>query len=81
MSRQGFPFADLHDSIRRIYDLFGPARLAWATDYTALRGRLGESITYAAARDFLDAALPNLSAEDRALIFDGTIARFLRWPA
>ena len=81
MSHQEFPFADLHASIRRIYDLFGPARLAWATDYTALRGRLGDRITYAAARDFLDAALPNLPPADRDLIFDGTIARFLRWPA
>ena len=81
MSREGFPFADLHASIRRVYDLFGPARLAWATDYTALRGRLGEGITYEAARDFVDAALPNLPPADRALIFDGTIAGFLRWPA
>jgi len=79
MSREGFPFAELHDSIRRIFDLFGAARLAWATDITALRGRLGDSVSYAQARDFVEIALPNLSAADRADVFDGSIARFLQW--
>ena len=81
MSREDFPFADLHDSIRRIFDLFGAARLAWATDITALRSRLGDSVSYAQARDFVEIALPNLSAADRVDVFDGTIARFLNWPA
>jgi predicted TIM-barrel fold metal-dependent hydrolase len=80
-SRQPFPYPDVHAALRRVYDLFGPARLAWATDYTMLRGRLGDAISYAQARDFVDAALPTLSAADRALIFGGTIARFLDWPS
>ena len=79
MSRQGFPFADLHESIRRIYDLFGPARLAWATDYTAARGRLGDAVTYPHLRDFVGIALPNLSASERDDLFNGTIGRTLGW--
>ena len=42
-SRTGFPYADIHDSIRRVYDLFGASRLAWGTDYTASRGRLASA--------------------------------------
>jgi hypothetical protein len=45
-SGQEYPYADIHDSVRRIYDLFGASRLAWATDYTAARGRLGGAVTY-----------------------------------
>jgi predicted TIM-barrel fold metal-dependent hydrolase len=78
-SKQGYPYADLHDSIRRIYDQFGASRLAWATDYTAARGRLGEAVTYPQLRDFVDIALPNLSTSERDEIFNGTISRLLRW--
>ena len=78
-SRQGYPYADIHDSIRRIYDLFGASRLAWATDYTAARGRLGEGVTYPQLRDFVDLALPGLSAAERDDVFGGTISRLLRW--
>ena len=78
-SQQGYPYADLHDSIRRIYDLFGAARLAWATDYTAARGRLGEAVTYVQLRDYVEIALPSLSASERDEIFNGTISRVLRW--
>lgn len=78
-SEQGYPYTDLHDSIRRIYDLFGASRLAWATDYTAARGRLGDAVTYPQLRDFVDIALPSLSTSERDEIFHGTISRLLRW--
>jgi len=78
-SRQGYPYADLHDSIRRLYDLFGVSRLAWATDYTAVRGRLGEGVTYPMLRDFVEVALPDLTPAEREEIFHGTISRVLRW--
>jgi L-fuconolactonase len=77
-----FPFADLHDSIRRIYDLFGAARLAWAVDYTAMRGgKVGDTVSYAQARDFFEVALPNLTLDERDALFNGTVSRFLDWPA
>jgi predicted TIM-barrel fold metal-dependent hydrolase len=78
-SKQGYPYEDIHDSIRRIYELFGASRLAWATDYTAARGRLGDAVTYPQLRDFVDEALPALTAAERAEIFDGTISRVLQW--
>ena len=78
-STQGYPYKDIHDSIRRIYDLFGASRLAWASDYTAARGRLGDAVTYARLRDFVDVALPDLTAAEREELFNGTISRTLRW--
>ena len=68
-----------HDSIRRIYDLFGASRLAWATDYTAARGRPGDTVTYPMLRDFVAIALPGLSDAERNDIFHGTISRLLGW--
>jgi predicted TIM-barrel fold metal-dependent hydrolase len=78
-SQAGYPFADLHDSIRRLYDMFGADRLAWATDYTAARGRLGDAITYPQLKDFVNDALPSLTEAERAAIFGGTISTLLRW--
>jgi L-fuconolactonase len=78
-SQQGYPYEDIHDSIRRIYDLFGASRLAWATDYTAARGRLGDAVTYPMLRDFVDVALPDLTAAEHDDVFNGTISRVLRW--
>jgi predicted TIM-barrel fold metal-dependent hydrolase len=78
-SNQRYPYADLHDSIRRIYVQFGASRLAWATDYTAARGRLGDAVTYVQLRDFVTEALPDLTAAEREEIYNGTISRTLRW--
>jgi L-fuconolactonase len=78
-SQQAYPYADIHGSVRRIYDLFGASRLAWATDYTAARGRLGDAVTYPMLRDFVDVALPDLTASERDEIFNGTIGRLLSW--
>lgn len=78
-SQQGYPYKDIHDSIRRVYDLFGASRLAWATDYTAARGRLGNAVTYPQLRDFVDVALPDLTATERDDVFNGTVSRVLRW--
>jgi len=82
VSEQRFPFTDLHDSIRRIYELFGTGRMAWAVDYTAMRGgKVGDSVSYAQARQFFEIALPNLTLDERDDFFNGTVSRFLNWPA
>lgn len=78
-SREDYPYADLHADIRRVFELFGASRLAWATDYTAARGRLGEAVTYAKLRDFVEAAVPGLTAGERADLFGGTVSRWLNW--
>jgi hypothetical protein len=60
-------------------DLFGASRLAWATDYTAARGRLGERVTYSGLTDFVELALPGLTPTEHDDIYGGTIGRLLGW--
>ena len=78
-SNEDYPYTDLHGSIQRVFELFGTARLAWATDYTAARGRLGEAVTYPKLRDFVEIAVPGLSESERADLFGGTVSRWLNW--
>ena len=78
-SNQGYPYTDIHSSIQRVFELFGTARIAWATDYTAARGRLGDAVTYPELRDFVEVAVPGLSESERADLFGGTISRWLNW--
>lgn len=35
-SAEAYPFRDLHDGLRRIYDAFGPDRFFWGTDITRM---------------------------------------------
>jgi predicted TIM-barrel fold metal-dependent hydrolase len=35
-SDQPYPFRDIHDNLRRLYDAFGPARWFWGTDITRM---------------------------------------------
>jgi len=37
-SDQPYPYRDIHDHLRRIYDAFGPARMFWGTDITRMPG-------------------------------------------
>ena len=34
--QQPYPFRDIHDHLRQIYDAFGPERLFWGTDITRM---------------------------------------------
>lgn len=36
LSTQPYPFADLHDTARRLFDAFGPRRTFWGTDLTRM---------------------------------------------
>jgi len=35
-SDQPYPYRDIHDHLRRIYNVFGPARMFWGTDITRM---------------------------------------------
>lgn len=78
-SNQEYPYTDIHGSVQRVFDLFGTGRLAWATDYTAARGRLGDAVTYPKLRDFVEVAVPGLMESERADLFGGTVSRWLNW--
>ena len=74
-SKDNYPFQDIHRHIRRIYDAFGPERMAWGSDYTWEVGR----IPYREAVDLFREACDFLSDSDREWILDKTIGRVLRW--
>jgi predicted TIM-barrel fold metal-dependent hydrolase len=74
-SQEGYPFADMHSTLRRIYDSFGPRRLLWEADITQLHKN-----TYAECLRLWQEGLPFLSAEDKEWILGRTAAEVLNWP-
>jgi predicted TIM-barrel fold metal-dependent hydrolase len=71
-SRERYPFRDLHEPVRRVFDAFGPARILWGTDYSRL------PCSYEHAIRLFTEALDFLSADDRAEIMGGAATQWLR---
>lgn len=76
-SKEPYPFRDVHGHIRRIYDAFGPQRMAWGSDFTWEVGR----IPYRECVDLFRESCDFLSASDREWILDKTMSRVLQWDA
>ncbi len=74
-SKEAYPFRDLHKYIRRLYETFGPQRLAWGSDYSTHANRA----TYREVVDLLRVECDFLSVLDREWILDKTVSRVLRW--
>jgi predicted TIM-barrel fold metal-dependent hydrolase len=72
-SADSYPFADLHQHIRRVFDAFGPRRLFWGSDYTRL------PCSYQQAVDLFTEALPFLSAQDKEWVMGRAISAWLGW--
>ncbi len=72
-SNLDYPFADLYEPIKRIYDSFGPRRLMWGADITRLRGSYKDCL-----RHFQE-GLDFLSADDKQWVLGGTLAEVLNW--
>lgn len=72
-STETYPFSNLHDPIKQIYDVFGPQRMMWGSDYTRLSCGYEENIKlFTEALDFL-------SSEDREWIMGRALAQALDW--
>ena len=72
-STQPYPFPNLHAPIKAMYEYFGADRLHWGSDKTRLTSTYAENI------QLFTEALDFLSAEDKALIMGGSLARALDW--
>lgn len=70
-SREGFPFADLADVVRTIYEKYGAGRMLWASDYPWIKQIPG----YEPQLGLVDHYLPNLAPEERADIMGDSAAR------
>lgn len=74
-SRLPFPHDDIAPVTRRICAAFGAHRLLWASDWPWIRTEPG----YGAQLDLVDAHLPDLTSEERAMVL-GSTASALLWP-
>jgi predicted TIM-barrel fold metal-dependent hydrolase len=74
LSHQPFPYSDIWDPLRRIFDAFGFDRCLWGTDWT----RAVNLLTY---RESVEAfrVTDRLSAGERALLMGGALVRIYNW--
>ena len=54
LSREGYPWCDTHDLVRKVYDTFGANRLGWATDWPVCLSKANYDQTLAVVRDEMD---------------------------
>jgi L-fuconolactonase len=72
-SAEPYPFRDLHPYLRRVYDVFGPKRIYWGTDFSKLK------CTYRQAVTLFTEELPWLTTEDKEWIMGRGLCEWLNW--
>jgi predicted TIM-barrel fold metal-dependent hydrolase len=72
-SREAYPYRDIHDRLRSIYDAFGPERVFWGTDITRMPCSWRQCIT------LFTEELPWLSESEKRLIMGGALCAWLDW--
>jgi predicted TIM-barrel fold metal-dependent hydrolase len=65
---------DAQEQVKRLYDIFGPQRLMWATDWPVCEAHT----TYAKALTLVRDDMKFLSAEDKRWMLSRTIEQV--WP-
>jgi predicted TIM-barrel fold metal-dependent hydrolase len=74
LSKERYPFRDLHPHIRTLVDAFGPRRTFWGTDLTRMPCTYYECIT------LFTEHLPWLTGEDLAWVMGRGVCEWLGWP-
>jgi predicted TIM-barrel fold metal-dependent hydrolase len=74
LSRQGYPFRDTFDQVKRLYDSFGPRRLMWGTDWPMVN----RHASYTQALSVVRSEMAFLNREDKEWILSRTIEQV--WP-
>ena len=74
LSHQPFPYNDIWDPLRRIFDAFGLDRCMWGTDWT----RAVALLTYAQGVDAFRVT-DRLSDSERATLMGETLHRIYKW--
>jgi predicted TIM-barrel fold metal-dependent hydrolase len=72
-SSEAYPYRNIHDHLRRIYDAFGPARMFWGTDITRMPCTWRQCVT------MFTEELPWLSGRDRELVMGRAVCDWLGW--
>ena len=68
-----YPFKSMHETVRRLYDAFGPERLFWGSDITRLK------CTWRECKTMFTDEMPWLSAADLMLIMGESFCRWHQW--
>ncbi len=71
ISKQGFPFADTFENVKRLHAAFGPQRLMWGTDWPVCLSHTTYPRTLEVVRD----EMKFLNDEDRHWILSKTVER------
>jgi predicted TIM-barrel fold metal-dependent hydrolase len=74
LSHQAFPYNDIWDPLRRIFDAFRFDRCMWGTDWT----RAVALLTYRQGVDSFTAT-DRLSAHEKQALMGGTLTKIYRW--
>ena len=72
-SAQAYPFRDIHDKLKRIFDSFGPARMFWGTDITRMPCAYRQCVT------LFTEELPWLKGGDAELVMGRGICEWIGW--
>jgi predicted TIM-barrel fold metal-dependent hydrolase len=74
LSTRPYPYEDMWEPLRRVFDAFGIDRCMWGTDWT----RTADHLSF---REGVDAfrKTPHLSESDRAALMGGTLQRIYGW--
>ena len=74
MSREPYPYPDIWDPLRRIFDAWGLERCLWGTDWT----RTYSLVNYEqGVKPFLETK--SLSDSERAILMGGATAKTYGW--
>ncbi|MGH7045542.1 MAG: amidohydrolase family protein [Stellaceae bacterium] len=74
LSREPFPYQDIWDPLRRVFDAFGFGRCMWGTDWTRAVGMLTYKEGVEAFR-----VTDRLSDSERSALMGGTLERIYSW--
>jgi predicted TIM-barrel fold metal-dependent hydrolase len=72
-SREPYPYRDLHDYLRAVYDAFGPERMFWGTDITRMPCSWRQCVT------LFTEELKWLTPADKELIMGRALCRWIGW--
>jgi predicted TIM-barrel fold metal-dependent hydrolase len=72
-SSDAYPYRNIHQYLRQIYDAFGPERMFWGTDITRMPCTWRQCVT------MFTEELPWLSERDKELLMGRALGTWLEW--
>jgi predicted TIM-barrel fold metal-dependent hydrolase len=72
-SAQQYPYRDIHDKLKAIYDAFGPSRMFWGTDITRM------PIPWKQCVSMFTEELPWLKGKDLELVMGKAVCDWIGW--